>query len=160
MSPHVAALVLLLLNATPSAGIESSTFRYALFSNADALCDTQYLSLIGYAATIISSAIFGKVFRRGALHRTVIIGGLLAAAATLLDLPLPLLCARSAPPPDLGSGSGLPDLGSGSAPHPPCNIEAAFAVAAISALFGGIISELGFLPQLVIATQVNTLLSP
>jgi hypothetical protein len=88
-----------------------------------------------------------------------------------LDVPLPLLCAPSlpsppprpprppplppaAPPPPLVVPPPSPPLPPPFALPVPCDMEQAFGVAALSATVGGLLSELAFLPKLVLATQV------
>ena len=70
----------------------------------------------------------------------------------LLDLPLPLLCAHALPSPSFS----LPPPSS--APPPPlplpCDVNEAFGVSAASSVVGGLLTELAFLPRLVLATEV------
>ena len=115
----------------------------------------------------------------------VLIGGVLAAAASLADIPLAQLCAHSpipppsappAPPAAPPAPPWAPPSPPGqppppTAPSPPlgpppaappttppaplsCDTNAAFALAAVASGVGGWLSELGFLPKLVIATEV------
>ena len=166
MPPLVAVAVLLALSVTPSAAIQSGSFRYGLFSSTGRLCQTQYLALIGYAANVISCMLFGRAFGRmrerakasgrgTATRLVVVVGGLLGALGSLVELPLPLMCAHppSPPPPPFPPAPAGPALVAPPAP-PPCDMDAAFGVAAASASVAGIFSEIGFLPRLVIATEV------
>lgn len=143
----------------------------------------QYLSLMSYAASIAASVAFGRVFKRQPLRRIVLAGGLLAAITSLSGIALPSLCAHapipapSAPPfppvmPPMPpaappSPPQLPVVHSAPPPPPsypsppspppmpqPCNMDTAFAVAAASSILSGLFSEIGFLPKLVVATQV------
>eukprot|EP00964_Phaeocystis_antarctica_P059110 scaffold35092_cov48-Phaeocystis_antarctica.AAC.1 len=136
----------------PSGSIQSGSLRYKFFSDANKLCYTQILSLLGYSATIISCALFGRLFRKRSLKLVVVAGGVLGCAASLLDLPLPLLCAHALPSPSFS----LPPPSS--APPPPlplpCDVNEAFGVSAASSVVGGLLTELAFLPRLVLATEV------
>ena len=99
--------------------------------------------------------------RRGTATRLlVVVGGLLGALGSLVELPLPLMCAHppSPPPPPpppllFSPPSAGPALLAPPAP-PPCDMDTAFGVAAAAASVGGLFSEIGFLPRLVIATEV------
>lgn len=171
MSPQLAVLVLLLLTITPSASIQSSSFQYSLFASAGRLCQLQYLSLISYAASITSSLTFGRLFQHQPLKHIILAGGFLATASSVSGIALPGLCARApipspaAPPvpptppptPALPPMPPLPPRPSApDAPPPPqpCDMDTAFAVAAASSGIGGLFGELGFLPKLVVATEV------
>ena len=164
MAPGAAVLLLLALTVTPSATIQVSNFQYALFSGTGLLCETQYLALIGYTSTIGASLALGRAFRKKPLRLVVLAAGLLSTLGGLSDLPLPLLCAHSpAPlmryPPPMLLPVAPPSPPVTPPPPPPCNMDVAFATAATSAAFGGLISQLGFLPKLVIATEVAAALA-
>ena len=164
MAPGAAVLLLLALTVTPSASIQVGNFQYALFSGAGLLCETQYLALIGYTSTIGASLALGRAFRKKPLRLVVLVAGLLSTLGGLSDLPLPLLCAHSpAPlmryPPPMLLPVAPPSPPLTPPPPPPCNMDVAFATAAASAAFGGLISQLGFLPKLVVATEVAAALA-
>jgi hypothetical protein len=164
MAPGAAVLLLLALTVTPSASIQVGNFQYALFSGAGLLCETQYLALIGYTSTIGASLALGRAFRKKPLRLVVLVAGLLSTLGELSDLPLPLLCAHSpAPlmryPPPVLLPVAPPSPPLTPPPPPPCNMDVAFATAAASAAFGGLISQLGFLPKLVVATEVAAALA-
>lgn len=162
LAPWKAVVVLLSLTMTPSAAIQLANFRYELFFRAGALCDTQYLSLIGNGAAVASTACFGYAFRGRPLWHAVIGGGLLGALGGLFDLPLPLLCAKPTPttlpppptpPPMPMVPPVLPPPGAA------CETRTAFGVAAAAATVGSFTSELAFLPKQVIATSVAAALT-
>jgi hypothetical protein len=157
ISPQLAGFVLLLLTITPSASVQVSSFQYDLFSGTQLLCEQQYLSLLNYSVSVVSSLLFGRVFKGQPLRRIVVVSGLLASLASLSGIALPSLCAHApispvaAPPPTPPLAPLPPNL---PPPPPPCDMDTAFTIAALSTGIGGLFSELGFLPKVIIATEV------
>ena len=155
ISAQTAVLVLLLLTCTPSSSLQSASFQYNLFSTSHLLCEIQYLALITSTANMCSSLAFGALFQSSRLRRIVIGGCILASVANLSSLPLPMVCAQAPLTSSLPTPSLPTPPPSAVPPKPqPCDMKAAFAVAAASSGIDGLFSEIGFLPKLVIATEV------
>lgn len=141
--------VLLAVNALRPTEVVVSNFEYALFERE--LCLMQMLQLLGFLAVIVASAAYPFLLSRSPTRHAYVMLGILSSVASLLRL-LPYYvgsgCATIGAADDVGVGAPRALV-----VGPQCAREC-FAAAAIAHLGCGLLSALGFLPALILATQL------